>query len=476
MRSILRSRPLLSGAVLLLLTACLFAPGAEAQDASSRDASGGTSSESTPDGGEEVRSALQQWRETLLYGINSEIAELLPTLTDNREADLLPEVAELFNGSSDPEVLTEAARYLTAMEADEGHDRARQIIQEDQLRGDDLLVALMDYLRETDADLDDETVAALTRIATDGTVAPARAAVRLMGAGGVPTDELISLYRDTYVSDDVRGLILIELGDRGDPEVFDFVSEIIQGDEEAQTTLQRYAIDTLGKLGDPRGLPTILRQLGSSDALTRAYAVNALTNFDTDEANQAIQDALRDEFWRVRVAALQTIADRKMTDALPAVMYKVRRDPEQRVRLEAITTLAALDQPDGWSLLEERVQSTRTGLEERGAIVDVLINEHLGDSLDVILALIDAEWETENSRLLDVIGRVASQVEDRRIEPVAERLLNHPNFLIQIYGIRAVGRSRLASLIPLVEDRQGEGNHRALRQAAMRTLEQLGPR
>lgn len=425
---------------------------------------------------EAVRSTLEEWRDTLLYGINSEIEELLPTLTENREEDLIPEVVQLFETSRDSGVLAAAARYLATVETPDGHDRARQLIVEETVRTDDVLVALNNYLRETGADLDEETAAVLERMVLDGTPAPARSAVRLLAAAGHPSDALIDLYRDNDAGDEIRGAILLELGERGDPEVFDFVTEIIREGEEAETQLQRFAIDTLGKLGDERGLPTILRQLDSDNALTRAYAVSALSQFETDEAEQALLGALRDEFWRVRVAALETIAERRLTEATPAVIYKARRDPEEPVRLQAIETLAALDEPDGWSLLEERFLSDRTPITERGAIAEALMTERLRASRDTVLEVIEAEWDREDSRVLDMIGRVASRVEDQAVAPIAERLLNHPNYIIQIYGIRAVGRSRLAGLVPLVEDRRGEGNHRAVRQAAIRSLEQLGPR
>jgi hypothetical protein len=424
---------------------------------------------------EPIRSALQEWRDTLLYGLNSQIVELLPTLTENREADVLPEVVALFESSNDPDVLAAAASYLTALESNDGWDRSEEIISNEAQRNETLLVALMNYLRETGASLTDDTIDTLRRTAIDGAVSPATAAVRLMASSGVPADTLIEIYRDSFVSDEVRGTILIELGERRDDEVFDFVSEIIQEDEEATSTLERYAIDTLGKLGDPRALPTILFQMGSDDAFTRAYAVNALTSFETAEANEAIIAALRDEFWRVRVAALEAIRERTLMEALPAVMYVVRRDPERRVRLEAIETLAALDTTDGWGLLHERFRSTRTGIDERGAIARAMIEYDLQGSRDVLLEVMEAEWDTESSRVLDAIGRLVSQSDDPRVEPIAARLLDHPNYILQIYGLRAMGRNGLTGLREIAESREGEGNHRAVRQAAIRALEQLGP-
>jgi HEAT repeat protein len=424
---------------------------------------------------EAVRSALDEWRDTLLYGINSEIADLLPTLTENRTEELAPEVVTLLESSSDSDVLAEGLRFLLELEIGDGRDVAEAIVATADERPDPLVVTALTYLNEVIGEITADTEEALFRLAREGAVGPASAAVTLLATAGVSSDELIELYREGDLSDDIRGRILVELGKRGDPEVLPFIREVIGDDEEATTTLQRYAIDTLGKLGVEEALPTILLQMGSDDALTRAYAVNALRGFDTPEANEALLTALRDEFWRVRVAALETIAERKMNEALPAVIYKVRRDPERRVRLEAVDTLAELDAPDGWALLEEVVTETGAGVDVRSAALDHLIRQRPRQSREVVMTVIETEWDRNNSRLLDVIGRVVSQVTDQRVEPIVARLLDHPNYILQIYGLRAIGASNLLSLREIAADRAaGEGNHSAVRSAALRSLEQLG--
>lgn len=421
-----------------------------------------------------VRSSLEEWRDTLRYGINSEIVELLPTLTENGEEQLAPEVVGLFNSSNDEGVLRQAARFLQEVDSPDGHDRALSVIDNHQLWNDDVLMALLAYLRETDADIPDEYTPAIDQLIRTGSIGPASAAVQFYASAGASSDELIRLYREPDVHDDVRGRILIELGERGDSDVFDFVSEIIQEDEEATTTLQRYAIDTLGKLGDERALPIITRQFRSNDAMTRAYAAAALANFDTPEAREAMQAALRDEFWRVRISALEAIREKGDTDALPAVLYKVRRDPEERVRLEAVKTTAALDVSEGWEELRRMAEDEGTSLNVRTAIIEQLITAAPQGANATILRLIDREWEKENSAILDAIGRVVSRTTEKDLKEVVERLIHHPNFIIRIYGVRAVGNNKIGSLTDAVMEESREGNHRAVRSAALRALEQLG--
>ncbi len=426
--------------------------------------------------GEEAapRSSIEQWRDILKFGINTEIIELLPTLTQNREKDLLPEVLLLLQTTNNSDVITGALRFLRAVDSPDGHERSFDIIDFHQDWNDEIIMAVMEYLRETGASVPEEQRDTLDQIIKNRTVGPAIGAVRLIASTDVPSAELISLYREPDVHDDVRGRILIELGERQDPDVYDFVQEIIQEDEEATTTLQRYALDTLGKLGDERALPTIIRQFNSTDAMTRAYAAAAVAKFDTPEAREALEAALRDEFWRVRVSALQAIGERGMTESLPAVIYKMRRDPEQRVRLEAVKTLGLLDADGGWDEMESLVRETSTGIEVRSAILEQLITHRLHQSQETVLALIDEEWGKENSRILDTIGRIVSGTSETDVSEITERLVNHPNFIIRIYGIRAIGNNSISSLRSVVIENSREGNNRALRAAALRAMEQLG--
>jgi len=58
----------------------------------------------------------------------------------------------------------------------------------------------------------------------------------------------------------------------------------------------------LGAIGDPRGLPTILRGCTDKPAVRRR-AVLALAPFDGDAVDAALQAALVDRDWQVRQAA-----------------------------------------------------------------------------------------------------------------------------------------------------------------------------
>ena len=61
-------------------------------------------------------------------------------------------------------------------------------------------------------------------------------------------------------------------------------------------------VASLGAIGDPRGLPTILHGCTDKPAVRRR-AVLALAPFDGDAVDTALQSALVDRDWQVRQAA-----------------------------------------------------------------------------------------------------------------------------------------------------------------------------
>ncbi len=420
-----------------------------------------------------VISEVETWRETLRFGINSQVAELLPTLTRNREETLIPEVLELFNTSNNRDVLRESANYLRELQVDQGHPRALDLMMQWFDRPSELMVAVLNYLRESEVVLEEEHRESLLEMSRTTPVIRALAAVRLLAANTDDVDALLELYEDPGIHEDVQGRILVELGERGDPRAFDFVAAIIGEDEEAQTALQRFAIDTLGKLGDPRALPIILRQLDSSDAQTRAYAVNALTRFDEEEAVRGIEAALRDQFWRVRISALQTVAERQLERAAPAVLFMMRRDPERPVRVQAIRTAAALGRDDGWELILERIADERVNIQERVVMIEEALRLNAAASVPVLAEVMDKEWTRENSVVLDAIGRTLSTTESGQIAPLVEKLLQHSNFIIQIYGLRSAGRNGMTQFLEIIQERESAAAHPMVRTAAARAREDI---
>ncbi len=430
--------------------------------------------QSSDEDGEEAVSELEEWRATLMFGINSELQDLIPSLTEQGIDQLSEEVIAVFERSVDTDVRIAALDYLEEFEDGGGHVHALQLLEDYDLIESRLARRLLGYLQETGHEPDADGRDLVRTIAgEDELPLVATAAIRYLAAGGEEPSFFTDLYDDLDANEDIRAEILLALGDLGDRDSFDFVVSLLDPEEEASSMIERYAIDTLGRLGDERAVPIIMRQMDASDATTRAYAVSALTKFEGDEIDGALLAALRDDFWRVRTAALEAIGERKSVDAVPIVTYKLRRDPEEPVRLAAMKTLVAIDAADGWEAIVERAEQSRTPETERLALLDELVQYDPRRALPILEEILVAEWDKDRSTLLDGVGKIISIHPAGAFQPLYERLLGHRNFILQIYAIRGAGGAGIASLKGEIEARAEEGNHRAVRNAALRVLEKM---
>src|SRR5437762_1926107 len=75
----------------------------------------------------------------------------------------------------------------------------------------------------------------------------------------------------------------------------------------ADALCREAAVAALGAIGDPAGLPAILRATTDKPAIRRR-AVLALAPFDGPEVDAALQRALTDRDWQVRQAAEDLLA------------------------------------------------------------------------------------------------------------------------------------------------------------------------
>lgn len=423
---------------------------------------------------EGLRAPIDDWRDTLRFGIDSEVISLLETLTEQREGRLHEEIAELYDFSPNPRLRRRILEFFTELQYGGAEELALQVLREPREHSNELVLAAVRYVAAVVEEPMSETLASLHEIADSAQPMLADTAMRAIGRRGGQDDiePLMQRLTDRRTPTALRGSVILALGEL---RAADAVEELIRivGATAEDATVRRYAADSLGRIGDPRAIEPLSALLRSEDTMLRAYVVNGLGHFEGAEVERALTAALRDSYWRVRVAALQGIARHGMHGAVPAVVFRAERDPETPVRNEALLTLARLDSRETRKFLSEYVQNSRIPEASRIVALRHMLEQNTGAYVDVVEALIEAEYDKSNSGTLDQIGRVLSTSEQRVPDAVYERLLDHPNFVIKIYGLRAIGRHNVRSLSDRLREMAEEGNHQAVRRTAVDALNRI---
>jgi len=99
------------------------------------------------------------------------------------------------------------------------------------------------------------------------------------------------------------------------------------------------AVDTLGRVGDARNVPTLTRTLCDGDAEVRQKSVEALARIGSPQAVPALLQALRaDRDQNVRWRAAAALGDIRDARVVPA-LTRALRDRDYRVRFRAAEAL-----------------------------------------------------------------------------------------------------------------------------------------
>ena len=127
-----------------------------------------------------------------------------------------------------------------------------------------------------------------------------RAAELSVGAGAGSVPALVGLLDD--IAAPVVEAACFALGEIG-AEAAEAVGALSRvASEHEDPLLREAAVAALGAIGDPAGLPAILRATSDKPAVRRR-AVLALAPFSGDEVDAALERALQDRDWQVRQAA-----------------------------------------------------------------------------------------------------------------------------------------------------------------------------
>ncbi len=436
--------------------------------------------EPTADAASQESSVVDEWRDVLRFGIDSEVEELVETLRDRGDLTLAPELTEILVGPNAARIKLAVVRLFSELDYPPAGEEVLSVLDDYDINPAELTTASLRYLSTVADPVPEPTIEVVREVLDERDRGVVRAALSALGRlGGEREAIFLTEYFDDSRDTDLQAETLLALGDIGSTESYDLLARItLDTDEEA--LLRQYAADGLGRIGDERAVPVLSEVASDAIALVRAYAVNALGSFDTEEANRVVSAALRDSFWRTRVSALRALASSPYDKALDAIIYKAERDPERPVRLEAIGTLGAYPEPQAADTLAELYRSNRQALDVRSAALEALLEGHPLRAIEEASIVIAEEWGERESRVLSFTAVALSRYEASTPEAVSAlstvygRLLEHSDYLIRTQAVRGITSNDVREYGQALRRFTGEATPRVLRQNATATLEQWG--
>jgi HEAT repeat protein len=420
---------------------------------------------------QEDRPIVEEWRDVLRYGIDTEVLKVIKSIADSEEQELNPELADLFAESLNFEVRQAVLDYFSAQKIRAAEAAATALLDEQLLEDGPLIVICMRYLTAI------ESPGLETRLLTyvddrDGQIAE----TAITGLGAVGTEAagslLVERLQDVDYPAEQKPEIILALGKMKYSGAVEALIAILENRDE-ERIWRMYAASSLGEIGDQRAIPRLRALFSESDSLIKAYAAAALGKFDMSEVENLLQQGLKDSNVRVRIAAAEGLANAQARESVDILIYKAKHDPERPVRLKAIAALGAIGSTQAFDYLRELYRDRVALPVYREAAFTALCENALKANLEVFREVIEQEWDSKDQKVVEFTARKLSTTESPGLKWFYERFLNSPSVYVRIYALRGIGKNGLRTLREKVEKTAENDPYPAARKVALSVLERL---
>jgi HEAT repeat protein len=417
----------------------------------------------------------ERTRETVLYGIDSEVLEVVKQLRVSSDPSFSAELARVLAEDRGTELRKAVLELFAETRAPDGSAAALAILREWQDQPSDLVIASVRYA--TAARLDGRT-ALLAPLLDAPQPALVSSAVDALGKTADPAaaDLLLKRLADPDTGGQGRGEIIVALGDLGDRRAVEQLLAIA-GNRDEDKPRRMYAADALGKMGDARAVPVLRTVFAERDALLKAHAAAAMSRLSPDEAFPLLLEGLKDENWRVRVECARglarPLAGGQADEAFPVLSYKARLDPAQQVRVEAVKAMAAMGGGRGAQFLAGLFRDRKNPLGVREESLAAVLRSDPASILEAVRAVVAEEWSAVDQRTLEMTARVVSASGSGAMREPLARFLDSPNPIVRIYGVRGAASAGLRDLRERIRQMSEKDAHPAVQREAARAIEKL---
>ena len=405
-------------------------------------------------------------RDTIRYGIDAEISDLIKDLTSEKDERYDSDLLNLFISSRSPRLRTTILDFFASLEWNGAEKQALGIVDDRDNQDVDLVNSALlylaairskDALRFSDALIKEDNKKLL------------QALVRLMGkSGGEPEEALLLAWFDgDSTTPALEEEVIKALGEIGSAKAAERLDKLIV-DATAGKAERMFACDALAKIKDDSSVDSLVKAANDADPNVRASAIQALGIFangsgaPSDAAKGAIAEALRDSYYKARIAACQAAVAGEVAQALPFLRYKAQSDPVQAVRIEAFRSLAGLgaasigsgsdglDNP--FVFLRGRLEDTKEDESLRALSFGLLCRYDPAGSLPTLEARLKAEAAEKDRSFYTTLAREVANADNAPgIGALARVLLSDKEYLIRVAGIEWIRKNKAMDMRPDLE-------------------------
>lgn len=410
--------------------------------------------------------------DTLKYGIESQVVELVAALKQEKNPDYDAILLELLSRSQSQKIREAALDFFGFMGDGAAVGPAAAIIKNRDFSPDSTVAAAFAYLIAVKSDA---AAGEARRIVEDEEKKYFLAAVKMLGAAGGPEGAAVlakAYERDSSPS--IRQEILLAFGRMKAADSYELLAKVA-GNLDSGKVERMYACASLGELGDVRAIPVLVGAANSDDPNVRAYAIGALAKFRVAEAEEAVIQALRDSHVVPRLAAAKAAGEGRLAAALPFLEYKASYDPEKTVREAAIDALGAIGGDRAMAFLVALLEDPKGTAAYRAKAFGVLVSA-TGPYRDKAKAAFAAAQAEKDRAFFMTLARTAMAIDAPGASEYAGLLLADKDYAVRLGAILWAERNVAREHLPALERLSAEDPVESVKKRALLALERIKSR
>ena len=338
----------------------------------------------------------------LKFGIETEVLELVRALRQEKNVDYRPLLLEAYDHARTDDLKEALLLFFTDLKDGGLEDRSIQEISAPDSKGNSLLLNSVSYLTELKSLKVADTLMTLT---SGKNKVLALAAIRALGKLGATDklDELLKFYNDAETDPNFKPDLIWAFGEmKATASVPLLLKEY--DDNDSQPLLRRSILEALGKIGDPSAWDKVESALADSNTDLRAAAVATIGSYPgKGDPIALLTSALRDAQPSVRAAGSVAAKALKPAGLKDLLVYRVKKDPDAKVRVAALQALASYD--DGPSSVLDFLSDRKSDPAVWRESLNLALDKKFPGTYDALKKVLEEDAKDKTGTLAAVVGQ-----------------------------------------------------------------------
>ena len=400
---------------------------------------------------DETSETESEFKNTIKYGLPSEINELLDDLLKNEDPRFTNEIYDLFQVSKNPQIKEKVLRYFTKLEDPCLEDYAVEILIDPYDTKNEIVKAVFQYVSKVKTVEAIEPVVELIKSENEDYFNDAISTIGEIGSEKEAVFLVEFLDRDD-LSDAQRQTLMRTCGKMHAIETWDKIVEILENEDE-DSFVRSYAAEAIGLMKKEESVPILVEHFASTDPNLRQYVIKGLINFpDIVEAKATLLQGIRDEHWKVRQESIRAVKELKLQEAVPYLTYRVEKESEKVIQNESYSAIAALNSSEGNEFLINQITNKKVSDAKKQKVVEVLLKEGFAGEKEILELAKEVVEDDRRKSLRYAIGKELAKNPKDSYQEICLMYLNSKDSTTQNLGLDMYKNKKFAAAEPKMQE------------------------